>query len=226
MVAVADEPRILLEGVDWECYEKFLDAVGKRSLRLTYDRGRLEIMSPLPAHEVYKALFGWLLAVLAEEMGFPFKTLGSTTFRRRDALRGLEPDNCFYLKSAKKVRDWLTLDLRRDPPPDLAIEVDITSSSLDRLAVYAALGVPEVWRFDGKSIHVYVLDSKGAYVERPRSAALPFLPMMDLVPLLQECALLSDDREVLQRMRKWVRRFVSAKKRAIHARLKRKKRRE
>ena len=119
------EQRFLLQAIDWGTYETFLRALGDRSgVRLTYDRGNLELMSPPPPHEIYKTLLGRLVAMLMEELDIPVKRCGSTTFRSQDLDRGLEPDECFYLRSAPRVRDWARIDLSIDPPPDLAIEVE------------------------------------------------------------------------------------------------------
>jgi Uma2 family endonuclease len=203
----APAQHFVLHDLGWDDYEKILAVVGKRPVRVTYDRGSLELMSPLPIHERYKRYFGLLLSVLAEELGIRISGMGSTTFRRRDADQGLEPDECFYLASAARVRDWRVLDLAVDPPPDLAIEIDITSSSLDRMAVYAGLGVPEVWRFDGETLQVNRL-ARGRYKRSPTSAALPFLPMNEVVPILHRGVERGDEGEWLRSVRAWVRQRV------------------
>src|SRR5262249_46378599 len=150
--------------------------LGERpGVRLTYDRGRLEIMSPLPEHENYHIVLAQFVRVLAAESGMRYRSFGSTTFRREDVERGLEPDDCFYLASLPRILGRRDLDLARDPPPDLALEVDITHSSLDRLAIYAALGVREVWHFDGQSITCHVLNAQGGYEQQESSLAFPFL---------------------------------------------------
>src|SRR4051812_27686996 len=118
--------RFVLSCVSWEAYEKFLDAVGERNIRLTYDRGTLELMTLSPIHERYKHRFALFFGMVALETGVNIVGMGSTTFRRPDEERGLEPDECYYVQSVSRVPDWTTLDLARDPPPDLAIEIDIT----------------------------------------------------------------------------------------------------
>jgi Uma2 family endonuclease len=200
--------QFLLQGTNWQTYEKVLEAIGDRPIRVTYDRGNLELLSPSPIHEIYKRLFGRLLDVLAEELDVYFKACGSTTFRREDLDRGLEPDECFYLACGARVRDWRTIDLTQDPPPDLAIEIDITSSSLNRMGIYAALGVPELWRFDGETLQVYQLGVDGAYSPRPHSLAFPLLPLAEVVSLLQQSVAEADDRVVLKALRTWVRERV------------------
>jgi Uma2 family endonuclease len=194
----------VLNDLNWAGYQHFLQMIGDRSVRHTYDRGRLELMSPLPIHEIYKTLFGHLLDMLVIVLGIRVKAVGSTTFGREDVDRGLEPDTCFYLKNAARIRDWSKLSLDHDPPPDLAIEVDNTTSSLDRLAVYAALRVPEVWRFDGDLLTVYRLEADGNYEVCDRSPGLLFLPMEEVPALLQASVSSQDDLELLQMLRKWV----------------------
>jgi Uma2 family endonuclease len=208
--AAKPEPaqRFVLQGVGWEGYEKILEVIGERHVRVTYDRGDLELMSPLPLHEVYKKFFGRLLDVLAEELDIRIMGCGSTTFRRQDLDRGLEPDECFYLTSAARVRDWRVLDLATDPPPDLAIEIEITNTCLDRMGVYAGLGVPELWRFDGTTLEVYLLGEGGAYQPAPSSRALPLVPLGEVIPFLQRSLEAGDDRETLRSLRSWVRERV------------------
>jgi len=196
--------RFVLYDVGWEGYEKILAVIGKRPIRVTYDRGNLEFLSPFLAQEIYKEFFCRLFVVLAEELDIPLKACGSTTFRRQDLDRGLEPDECFYLASAARVSGWRIIDLSTYPPPDLAVEVDITASSLNRMGIYAALGVPELWRFDGTSLEVYRLVA-GAYQPCAQSPNLPFLPLGGLLPLVQQSITAADDREVLRSLRAWVR---------------------
>lgn len=200
--------RILLRQIGWDAYEKIVEALAEAHVRTTYDRGDLEIMSPLPIHEAIKVWFHYFLLALALEMDFPFKSMSQTTFRRRARDRGLEPDDCFYLNSAVKVQDWATLNLDRDPPPDLVLEVENTCSCLDRMEVYAGLDVPEVWRFDGEEWHVHLLGPNGDYQESPCSAALPYVPIHEIMPLLEQTLPLKDDRELLSVLTRWVRECV------------------
>jgi Uma2 family endonuclease len=207
---VLPEPgqRFVLSCVPWGAYEQILDALGEHHLRITYDRGALELMSPLPPHEVYKIAFSRLLLALAVELRFNFRDLGSTTFRREDLERGLEPDECFYLGSAARVRDWRRIDLRHDPPPDLAVEIDITRSSLNRMGVYAGLGVPEVWRFDGAALQAYRLTAGAAYEPVAASPALPFLPLAEVPALIEQSISAEDDGELFRSFQTWVRQRV------------------
>ena len=135
-------------------------------------------MSPGSMHEGPKSLLGRMVEALTEELDIPLKALGSTTLRRRDVARGAEADESFYLANAARLAAMTTeLDLNVLPPPDLVIEVVVTAPLLDKLAIYAGLGVPEVWRHDGGRLIVLLLDPDGRYAESPTSLAFPFLPM-------------------------------------------------
>ena len=205
-----NENQFLIHAVDWQTYQKFREAVGDRPIRLTYDRGELQLMSPTSPHEIYKKWFGRLLDMIARALKLRMKACGSTTFGREDLERGLEPDECFYLHSGVRVRDWSALDLAHDPPPDLAIEIDITSSSLNRMAIYAALGVPELWRFDGDSLLVYRLGAQGAYELSERSGYFPSLPLVELVPFLHQALQTDDDVGLEDTLRAWVQQNIAA----------------
>jgi Uma2 family endonuclease len=200
--------RFVVHGVNWQTYEKALEAFGDQPIRITYDRGSLELMSPLPIHEIYKRCLGLLLAVLDRELKIPIKGLASTTFRRRDLDRGLEPDECFYVGNLDRVHDWRNVDLSTDPPPDLALEVDVTRSCLNRLEIYAALGVSEVWRFDGELWHIHCLSANGAYEERLQSNILPFVDLAEVVPFLDLSAGGIGDGELMDRLHHWVKERV------------------
>ncbi len=202
--STATEQRVTLCGIRWETYEALLADVGKRPIRLTYDRGNLEIMAPSFRHESYSAVLGRVVELLAEELNIPFKSGWSTTFRRQDLQRGLEPDRCFYIRNALRIVGKMEIDLSQDPPPDLAIEIDIGSSSLDRMGIYAALGVPAVWRFDGERLQVYQLSAAGTYQLVEASPTFPMLSLTEVVPLIQQVVTL-DDLSQVRLIRAWVR---------------------
>lgn len=167
------EQRVILHNVRWETYERLMDERGEsRVPRFAYDRGELEIMSPQAEHESISYAAALLVEVLAEEMDIDVYGLGSTTFKREDLERGFEPDQCFYIKDWELVRGKESLDLAIDPPPELVIEIDITSPSLNKLPIYAQLGVREVWRYDGERMRILGLKDNG-YVESSASLALP-----------------------------------------------------
>ena len=154
------EGRLLLHDVGWNEYEAMLEIVGERHVRVTYDKGTMEVAMPSQRHEQAAQLFGLFVPRLAEELEVPYEPLGMTTWRKPDAEKGLEADQCYYIKNQAIVRERDVLELDVDPPPDLAIEIDITSSSLNRMGIYAELRVPEVWRYDGKAVTFLVLAAK------------------------------------------------------------------
>src|SRR5579863_6954772 len=160
----------VLEDASWELYEKLLRDIGDRPIRVTYDSGRMEIMAPSAEHEAPKKLIAGLIEGLCFELRIPIVCLGSTTFRQKIKAKGLEPDECYYIQHAAKMRGRKALNLRNDPPPDLALEVELTTRWIPREPVYASLGVPEVWRYDGKRLQCLHLIN-GAYQVRRKSLA-------------------------------------------------------
>jgi Uma2 family endonuclease len=184
----------------------------RAAFRLTFDRGTLEIMVLGPPHERYKILMGLLVFALAEELNKLIGGFGSFTHQREDLARGLEPDQCYYLANFKAVKGKKETDLTADPPPDLAIEIEVSRSVLDRLAIYAALGVPEVWRFDGKNLTVCLL-VEGRYEQAETSPTFPEIPIGELarfVRLGQE----EGDLGMVRHFRKWLRGQTRGKKSA------------
>jgi Uma2 family endonuclease len=204
---IEGERRFLLRGLGWEGYQTMLALLADRPVRITYDRGDVELMSPLIAHERFKSLLGRLVEIVTEELDIPLVTAGSTTLNSEELDRGIEPDECFYLASAGRLRDTDRLDLSIDPPPDLAIEVEISSSALGRLGIYAALDIPEVWRFDGETLTVLLLRPDGAYAASDTSRSLPFVPMAEVARLVRECEPNNDTRWA-RNVRAWVRAVV------------------
>jgi Uma2 family endonuclease len=198
----------VLEDMSWEFYEQLLKELGNRSIRVTYDRGVLELMSPYYRHEGYSRHLGQMVIIIAEELGVPIQMAGSTTFRRESAERGLEPDECFYIAHVSDILGKDDLNLEVDPPPDLAIEVDITHRSVARLPIYAALGVPEVWRYDGRQLLAYHLKPSGEYGEPvTNSLAFPSIPLTGLVEFLPQ-SLEIDLATFSREFRLWVRQFA------------------
>ena len=194
----------MLHGISWSTYEALLADLGSQRIFLTYDRGELEIMPPLPIHERWTSILRWLVEAISDELNISIKSYGSTTFRREDLDRGLEPDSCYYVQHAPQVIGKEDLDLSKDPPPDLAIEVDITRRSIAREPIYAALRVPELWRFDRQRLAFLTLNDRGEYDETDRSAAFPFLSatvMSDFLASLPS----GDDPSTRKLIRQWVR---------------------
>lgn len=160
---------LIVPGVSWEEYENLLDDLGDRpGVRVSYDEGTLEIMSPLPEHERYKDFLCYLVRAFADEKNLPLESMGSTTWKRAQLRKGSEPDACFYIANAHRIIGKLDIDLGVDPPPDVVVEIDTTSHSLHKFATYRALGVSEIWRYDGKQLGMYVLRSQ-TYVKADAS---------------------------------------------------------
>ncbi len=202
--------RLVLYDVDWRTYGRFLRLFSDRpGVHLTYDRGVLEIMTLSYPHENFGHIIGRFILVLTEELGLPVNQGGSTTFRRRKRKRGLEPDECYWIQSEPLVRGKDEINLRTDPPPDLALEVDITRSSLNRLGIYAALGIPEVWRLERQIPICYLLGEDGSYATSPHSRAFPGLKPSDLGRFLARRGQM-DENALVREFRTWVHEHVAA----------------
>ena len=200
---------VLLENVSWQLFETLLVELGDhRTARLAYDQGMLEIKAPLPEHEYYKEAIGVLVQDLADTLDVDYETLGSTTWKRQDLLAGVEPDNCFYFQNEPIIRGKLDFDLTQDPPPDLVLEIDMTSKSLDRFPIYARLGVPEIWRYDKRQIKIYQLQGD-KYVEANKSLAFPLIPVQQIIPFIAQHRA-SGKKAMRRAFRDWVRQYVES----------------
>lgn len=198
------EPSIRLENLDWPTYESLLGRLEGQNVRLTYDRGSLTLKSPSAEHERYAYLLGRLVDIVTEELNIPMEGLRTLTCRREDLACGLEPDCCFYIANEPRVRGKPELDFRVDPPPDLAIEVDISNSFSQKLPIYAALGVPEAWRFDGEELEVHLLQPDGRYVMGSVSSTFPQVALGELRGFLNEAGKM-DGTTWSKTVRAWVR---------------------
>jgi Uma2 family endonuclease len=193
---------IHLSGISWQTYETLLEELSDRRLRLTYNRGNLEIMTPSPEHERFKKVSGRFVETMAEELEIRIEPLGSTTFKR-PKLSGAEPDECFYIYNIDAVRGKKRLDLNEDPAPDLVVEIDVTSSSHSRLQVYADLGVTEVWIYDGESLVIKQLQN-GTYITSQTSQFFLNIPIPEISGFLQQAETM-DYLELVKVFRVWVR---------------------
>ncbi|MDR3638020.1 MAG: Uma2 family endonuclease [Isosphaeraceae bacterium] len=198
------EIRVLVHDVAWDGYEAMLQIVDERHIRVTYDAGSMEVCMPSQRHEQAAQWLGLFVTRLAEELEVPYEPLGMTSWKKASVAKGIEPDQCYYLQNHEVVRRESPLDLETDPPPDLAIEVDITSSSLNRMAIYAALGVPEVWRYDGQTLAVNQLQPDGQYQSSATSHAFPGLQPSD-VEHFMELGRTIDKVRWARTLRDWVR---------------------
>lgn len=201
---VIPEQSFVVRPTTYASYCAISEHLSAARVRMTYHRGRLEFLTLSRLHERLSGLLGRLVEALTEELNIPCATAGSTTLRREDADGGLEPDQCYYLENEPKMRGRDELDLKVDPPPDFAIEVEVSRTAISRMAVYAALGVAEVWRFDGETLHVHQLTPASAYVEVARSPHFPFLRLGEIVNFVRRRHELGET-ELVRTFRAWVR---------------------
>jgi Uma2 family endonuclease len=203
LLTIAQEGNVVLKNISWQEFEDILIEMGdSRSSRIAYDRGTLEIIMPLQEHEYFKDIISDLVKDLAEELDRDYECLGSTTWKRKDLLAGVEPDNCFYIQNEPLIRGNLNINLSQDPPPDLALEIDMTSKSLNRQVIYARLGVPEIWRYDEGVLTIYHLQD-GEYIESERSLAFPDFPIKEIPAFVKEN--LNVGRRVIRKLfRAWL----------------------
>ena len=166
----------MLYGVPWQTYVELRENPENDHLRMTYDRGTLEIMSPSATTKDSRQSSPWSIATWTEELDIPVRSLGQMTCKREDIEKGLEPDDCFYVQNEPRMWHKMEIDLAVDPPPDLAIEVEMSRSSVKKMPIYAALGVPELWRYDGQILRIYELVD-GQYQSREASACFPNFPV-------------------------------------------------
>lgn len=198
------EQLVILDRVTWDTYERLINEHGERcGTRFTYDEGVLQIMVVSSRHERPNRTLATLVEVVAEEWGVDIARLGSMTFKRKDLQKGFEPDSCFYIQHADAIHGKQQIDIVVDPPPDLSIEVDITRESLNRFPIFAAVGIPEVWRFDGNRVAIFRLES-GGYVEAANSLAFPAVTAEILTLFLNESQKLKSTAW-LRKVREWAR---------------------
>lgn len=200
----APEQKVILKGISWETYQRLLAEHEEQSdTRFTYDSGVLQIMVLSARHEEPNRTLAALVEILAEELAIDIRRLGSTTLQREDLAKGFDADSCFYIQRVDAVFGKTEIDLTTDPPPDLVIEVDISSPSLDKLSIFAAVGIPEVWRCVRERVIIFRLEG-ARYVTAERSRAFPVLTSEAATRFLQESAQLRST-EWLRRVRTWAR---------------------
>jgi Uma2 family endonuclease len=194
--------RIVLRNVGWQQFEDILEELGDhRGSRLAYFKGTLEIVSPLPKHEQAKVVISYLLTTLLDELDMDWEPLGSTTFKRREMRAGIEPDDCFYIQNHALMIGRERIDLSVDPPPDLALEIDVTSKT--QLSAYEALQVPEIWRYEKGTLQINLL-RQGQYVESQTSLIFPDFPVIEGISQFLEMSRTSGTRPALKAFRQWV----------------------
>jgi Uma2 family endonuclease len=206
MTAVADarDSRVVIRCVSWGTYEALLRDRADSGPRMAYDQGELEIMAPSLRHEKLKLTLHDLLRGFCAERRIRIASAGSLTIKSAPRERGVEPDSCYYIQNEARMRGKETLDLSTDPPPDLAVEIDISRSSIDKLSIYASLSVPEVWSYDGSEIIIRILQPGGEYSVSSRSVALPEIPVSELSRFLGRLGTV-DETELVESFRAWLR---------------------
>jgi len=200
---------LLLKNVTWPMLETILDELGEtRAARLSYSKGMLSIMTPLPEHEDDKEIIGDLVKVLLEELDIEFRALGSTTFKNENMAQAIEADECFYIENEALIRGKKRIDLNVDPPPDLAIEIDITSRT--RFDNYEGLGVPEIWRYNGRRLEIKVRQA-ARYIESEVSPHFPSIPIVEVMHQYLEQSKIVGRNATMRAFRNWVREKVNSK---------------
>ena len=193
---------LLLTDISWPMFENILEELGEsRSARLSYNDGMVEIMAPLAVHEDGKEMIGDLVKVILEELDIEFRALGSTTFKNQNMAKAVEPDECFYIKHEATIRGKARIDLTIDPPPDLAIEIDITSHT--RFDNYEKLGIPELWQYDGQTLQIHLWQN-GQYIASKNSAIFPNIPVIDEIPYYMNESKIIGRNATMKKFRAWI----------------------
>lgn len=205
---IQPEQRLVLRGVPWETYVTLRDIECNNHVFMTYDQGTLELMSPSGQHDNVKTLLGQLVEAFTTELNIPRRSFGSTTWRKNELFKGLEADECYYIRNHRLVSLRAEVELGREPPPDLAIEVVVHHGDVNKMAIYAALGIGEVWYWHNGELLAYVLEG-GQYVAREMSWNLPMLRVKELERFL-DVELALDESAWLNSFRAWVRERFAA----------------
>ena len=206
--AVSHEARNVLYEIAWHTYLELRENPENYHLRMTYDQGALEIMSPSARHEGYARYIDFIIGVWTEELNIPVRGLRQMTCKREDLAKGIEPDDCYYVQNEARVRNKIEIDFAADPPPDLAIEVEVSQSSVKKMPIYAALGVRELWRYDGQILRIFELVD-GQYQSREGSVCFPDFPVAKAEEVIQQIGEI-DDTTFKRRFRHWVRKTFAS----------------
>ncbi|WP_392531868.1 Uma2 family endonuclease [Nostoc sp. C117] len=202
------ETRDVLQNISWQTFKAMLADMGsERNKRLAYDNGILEIMTPQMPHENSNRLIEGFVLVLCEEFGLEVKSAGSLTMMRDDLQQGAEPDSSYYIQNEFLVRNKENIDLNTDPPPDLILEVEYSRSKINKLMLYAAMGVPEFWRYNGTLLRIYTLNN-GQYCQSDRSPTFAPVLMTEIPRFIQESKKIGQIA-VTRAFRGWVRQQMS-----------------
>jgi Uma2 family endonuclease len=207
--ATPAETRVLLENISWQTFKTMLAEMGsERNSRIAYDNGTIEIMTPLMPHENSNRLIEGLVVVVCEELGLEVKRAGSLTLTRDDLQRGGEPDSSYYIQNEFLVRSKEKIDLAFDPPPDLVLEVEYSRPKIDKLQLYASMGIPEFWRYNGSVLRIYTLEG-GKYSEVPASPTFTPITVREIPQFIQESKK-NGEISTTRTFRAWVKQQISS----------------
>ncbi|MCT7977435.1 Uma2 family endonuclease [Laspinema olomoucense] len=197
-------PSLILPNIRWQTYEALLlDLKDTGRVRVTYDQGTLEIMAPSEEHEGYSLSIHNFIVILADELALNLRQLGSTTLKKEDIQRGLEPDQCYYIQNEPRVRNKLKIDLSLNPPPDLIVEVDITSGSLNKFPIYQSLKIPEIWRYRRRGLEIFELQGE-EYLQRDFSPTFSPIAVTTAIPEFIQKSPNMGEMAALRAFRTWV----------------------
>ncbi len=199
-----DIPSLILPNIRWQTYEALLfDLKDTGRVRVAYDQGTLEIMAPSEEHEGYSISIHNFIVILADELALNLRQLGSTTLKKEDIQRGLEPDQCYYIQNEPRVRNKLKIDLSLNPPPDLIVEVDITSGSLNKFPIYQSLKIPEIWRYRRRGLEIFELQGE-EYLQRDFSPTFSPIAVTAAIPEFIQKSRSMGEMAALRAFRTWV----------------------
>lgn len=205
--ATPGETRVLLENITWQTFKIMLAEMGSdRTNRIAYDKGTIEIMTPLKPHESSNRLIEVFVGVLCEELGLELNRVGSLTLTRDDLESGAEPDSSYYIQNELLVREKDNIDLGFDPPPDLVLEVEYSRPKIDKLKLYAAMGIPEFWRFNGTTLIIYTL-ANGQYSETQISPTFAPISIKEIPRFIEESKKIGQIAAT-RAFRTWVREYL------------------
>ncbi len=201
------ETRIILENISWQTFKAMLAETGsERKNRLAYDNGIVEIMSSHKAHENSNRLIEAFIGVLCEELGLEISRTGSLTLTRDDLEKGGEPDSSYYIQNEFLVRDKEKINLSEDPPPDLVLEVEYSGSAVNKLSLYASMGIPEFWRYNGSVLRIYRLSGK-QYCEGNNSPTFAPVSVKE-IPQFIQAARKNGEMATIRAFRTWVKSVI------------------
>ncbi|BAZ87391.1 Uma2 family endonuclease [Dolichospermum compactum] len=184
--ATPAETRVLLENITWQTFKTMLAEMGsERANKISYHQGNIEVMTPLKPHESSNRLIEVFVGVLCEELGLEVNRVGSLTLTRDDLEYGAEPDSSYYIQNELLVREKENIDLAFDPPPDLVLEVEYSRPKIDKFKLYAAMGIPEFWLYNGTTLRVYIL-ANGQYSETQTSHTFAAIPIKEIPRFIEE----------------------------------------